>query len=167
MSGFDYRKIGENIKRLRAGKGLTQAVFAELLDISIGYLSEIETGRQMPSSKKLFKMMELLECTPNEMILGDDQPKVYIRDKDENSIDNLEDTMKSVIEMMKILNLNNRRYFTKDYLNPSVKQGLVEPLYPDQPKHPKQKYRLTAQGRALLQDGENFASQSNPKEFHE
>ena len=69
--------------------------------------------------------------------------------------------------MMKILNLNNRRYFTKDYLNPSVKQGLVEPLYPDQPKHPKQKYRLTAQGRALLQDGENFASLSNPKEFHE
>ena len=101
MSGFDYRKIGENIKRLRAGKGLTQAVFAELLDISIGYLSEIETGRQMPSSKKLFKMMELLECTPNEMILGDEQPKVYIRDKDENSIDNLEDTMKSVVEMMK------------------------------------------------------------------
>lgn len=75
---FDYRKIGENIKRLRAGKGLTQAVFAELLDISIGYLSEIETGRQMPSSKKLFKMMELLECTPNEMILGDDQPLKYI-----------------------------------------------------------------------------------------
>ncbi len=73
----------------------------------------------------------------------------------------------SVIEMMKILNLNNRRYFTKDYLNPSVKQGLVEPLYPDQPKHPKQKYRLTAQGRALLQDGENFAAKSNPKEFHE
>ena len=32
--------------------------------------------------------------------------------------------------------------------------GLVEPLYPDQPKHPKQKYRLTEQGKALLERGE-------------
>lgn len=131
MSGFDYKKIGENIKRLRAGKGLTQAVFAEMLDISIGYLSEIETGRQMPSSKKLFKMMELLECTPNEMILGDEQPKVYIRDKDENSIENLEDTMKSVIEMMKSMSPDEKfkiftyardLHFATEYLKLKNKQ---------------------------------------------
>ena len=131
MSGFDYRKIGENIKRLRAGKGLTQAVFAELLDISIGYLSEIETGRQMPSSKKLFKMMELLECTPNEMILGDEQPKVYIRDKDENSIENLEDTMKSCRrddeehvpdEKFKIFTYARDIHFATEYLKLKNKQ---------------------------------------------
>ena len=29
-------------------------------------------------------------------------------------------------------------------------QGFVVPVYPEQPKHPKQKYRLTEQGKALL-----------------
>ena len=28
----------------------------------------------------------------------------------------------------------------------------IPPLYPNQPKHPKQKYRLTEQGKALLQE---------------
>lgn len=51
------------------------------------------------------------------------------------------------------LQLNNRRYFTKEYLKIAVMEGVVEPIYPDQPKHPKQKYRLTEQGKALLQDG--------------
>ncbi|MFR6543835.1 MAG: hypothetical protein ACLUPL_15050 [Butyricimonas virosa] len=27
---------------------------------------------------------------------------------------------------------------------------LVEPLYPEQPKHPKPKYRLSEKGKALL-----------------
>ena len=55
---------------------------------------------------------------------------------------------------MEKLQLNNRRYFTKKYLKIAVIEGVVDPLYPDQPKHPKQKYWLTEQGKALLQGGE-------------
>ena len=64
----------------------------------------------------------------------------------------IRDNIYSVTEMMEILHLNNRRYFTKEYLKPSVEQGLVEPIYPDQPKHPKQKYRLTEQGKEILKN---------------
>lgn len=130
-NNYDYKKIGENIKKLRAGKGYTQAVFAEMLEVSTGYLSEIETGRQTPSSKKLFKMMELLECTPNELILGDDQPKIYITNTEGDSIDNLEDTIKTVVDMMKDMSPDEKfkiftyardQHYAREYLKIKNKQ---------------------------------------------
>ena len=59
----------------------------------------------------------------------------------------------SLKEMMGMMELKDRENFLVNYLNPSMEAGLVEPLYPDQPKHPKQKYQLTEQGKALLQEG--------------
>ncbi|ERI88272.1 hypothetical protein HMPREF1981_00656 [Bacteroides pyogenes F0041] len=61
-----------------------------------------------------------------------------------------EDTY-SVTEMMGKLRLINRRYFTKEYLKVAITEGLVEPIYPESPKHPKQKYRLTGKGKEMLQ----------------
>ena len=56
----------------------------------------------------------------------------------------------SLKEMMEMMELKNRENFLDNYLNPSMETGLVEPLYPDQPKHPKQKYRLTEKGKNML-----------------
>lgn len=44
----------------------------------------------------------------------------------------------------------SRQYFSKAYLAPAIKQGLVAMQYPDKPKHPKQKYYLTEKGREVL-----------------
>lgn len=62
----------------------------------------------------------------------------------------MDDGTYSVAEMMEKLKLNNRRYFTKEYLKAAITEELVEPLYPESPKHPKQKYRLTDKGKELL-----------------
>lgn len=59
----------------------------------------------------------------------------------------------SVREMMGYLQLKDRENFLNNYLNPAIKAGMVEPLYPDQPKHPRQKYRLTEKGKDLLKKG--------------
>ena len=56
----------------------------------------------------------------------------------------------SLKEMMEMMELKNRENFLDNYLNPSMETGLVEPLYPDQPKHPRQKYRLTEKGKNML-----------------
>lgn len=48
------------------------------------------------------------------------------------------------------MDLKDRKNFLNTYLNPSMNANLVEFLYPEQPKHPKQKYRLTEKGKALL-----------------
>ena len=40
--------------------------------------------------------------------------------------------------------------FLELYLYPAIRQNLVEPIYPENPKHPRQKYRLTDKGKELL-----------------
>ncbi len=56
----------------------------------------------------------------------------------------------SVKEIMEALELNHRPTFRANYLNPALKKGYVVPLYPEQPNHPRQKYRLTEKGVELL-----------------
>ena len=46
-------------------------------------------------------------------------------------------------ELMECVGLKHRPTFRKNYFIPSLEDGAIELLYPDQPKNPKQKYRLT------------------------
>jgi len=53
----------------------------------------------------------------------------------------------SMAEILDILKLSNRDYVRLNYINPSLEQGLIELVYPNNPKHRNQKYRLTQKGR--------------------
>ena len=55
----------------------------------------------------------------------------------------------SLKEIMEVLGLKGRDNFLKLYLNPSLNEGFVRPLYPDRPQHPRQKYLLTVKGLAI------------------
>lgn len=44
------------------------------------------------------------------------------------------------------MSLKDRENFMGNYLNPAMTEGLVEMLYPDNPKHPQQKDLLTVRG---------------------
>ncbi len=55
----------------------------------------------------------------------------------------------SVKEMMTAVGLKNRENFMEYSLNPAIKEGLVSMLYPDKPRHPRQKYLLTVKGLAV------------------
>lgn len=44
----------------------------------------------------------------------------------------------------------SREVLEKQYLTPAIEQGLVAMLYPDKPRHPKQKYYLTEKGKTIL-----------------
>ncbi len=46
-------------------------------------------------------------------------------------------------DIMALFNLKSVKRFRENYLNPAISDGTIERLYPGQPKHPKQKYRLT------------------------
>ena len=52
----------------------------------------------------------------------------------------------SIKEMLAAMNLKDRENFMANYLNPAMKEGFVAMLYPNSPKHPRQKYLLTVKG---------------------
>lgn len=60
------------------------------------------------------------------------------------------DRFLSVKEIMEGLGLKGRDNFLKLYLSPAVCAGLVRLLYPMSPRHPRQRYMLTAKGLAFL-----------------
>ena len=55
----------------------------------------------------------------------------------------------SVKEMMAAVGLKDRENFMEYSLNPAIKEGFVSMLYPDKPRHPRQKYLLTVKGLAV------------------
>lgn len=58
----------------------------------------------------------------------------------------------SVKAMMAGVGLKGRDNFLNLYLNPAIKEGYVCLLYPDKPKHPRQKYLLSVKGVSLLNE---------------
>ena len=55
----------------------------------------------------------------------------------------------SVKSMMEGIGLKGRNNFLNTYLNPAIQEGYVSPLYPQTPRHPRQRYLLTAKGQSL------------------
>ena len=58
----------------------------------------------------------------------------------------------SVKEMLVAIGLKNREHFSDYYLNPAIAEGYICLLYPDSPRHPRQKYLLTIKGQSLYNE---------------
>ena len=61
------------IKAARQRLGLTQAAVATRLQITQGYLSEVESRRKMPSSDLAAKLAAALDVEPKHLLLEDQQ----------------------------------------------------------------------------------------------
>lgn len=59
---------------------------------------------------------------------------------------------KSVREMMAIVGLKDRKNFVEYSLAPAIHADLVQMKFPDSPRHPRQRYLLTAKGLALYDE---------------
>ena len=59
---------------------------------------------------------------------------------------------KSISELMKMLGLKHRPNFIEYHLNPAISEDFVRMLYPNSPRHPRQKYLLTVKGLALYHE---------------
>ena len=58
----------------------------------------------------------------------------------------------SVKEMMAAMGLKDRENFVNLYLNPAMAGGYIRLLYPQSPRHPRQKYLLTEKGLVLYKE---------------
>ena len=58
----------------------------------------------------------------------------------------------SISQLMEKTGLKHRPNFLEYHLNPAISEGFVRLLYPDKPRHPRQKYLLTTKGLSLFKE---------------
>lgn len=87
--------------------------------------------------------------TPTSTPTSSDNPLQIDNENISRLIKAIANNRLSVKEMMASVGLKNRENFMEYSLNPAMKEGFVSMLYPDKPRHPRQKYLLTIKGWAV------------------
>lgn len=60
---MDYRSIGENIRKYRKAKKMTQETLAERAGLSVNYIGSIERGEKLPSLETFIVILNQLGVT--------------------------------------------------------------------------------------------------------
>lgn len=68
---FDYRKIGNNLLRLRKKAGMTQAELAETAGMSDRTYADIERGNVNMRVETLLRICRALGVSPNDVLTED------------------------------------------------------------------------------------------------
>lgn len=63
------RRLGENVRRWRLKRGLSQEEFAHRSDLHPTYVSGVENGRRNPTVKVIGRMAETLDVEPQVLLL--------------------------------------------------------------------------------------------------
>lgn len=66
----NYELIGRRIRELRLQQKITQERLAELIDMSVPYVSHIETAKKKPSLETLIRVSNALGITMDELLTG-------------------------------------------------------------------------------------------------
>ena len=67
-------------------------------------------------------------------------------------IQKMGDSYMSMREMAEVCNIKNLKYFRESYITPALESGMIERLYPNHPKHPKQQYQLTGAAKEWIKN---------------
>lgn len=67
----DYYLIGQNIRKFRKAKRMSQESLAERIGISTTHMSHIETGNTKLSLPVLIELSQILEVSTDSIIFGD------------------------------------------------------------------------------------------------
>lgn len=65
-----YKRLGENIQRIRKLQHMTQQELADKIGINLQSLSKIERGVNYPTFETLENITSILDITPNELLSG-------------------------------------------------------------------------------------------------
>lgn len=68
-------RFGRRLRQIRLGRRMSQEKFAELLDVSVDFLSLIERGRNAPSFETLEKIARRLRVPTSELFAFDRDKK--------------------------------------------------------------------------------------------
>ena len=78
MKKLNHNEIGSRIRIKRKTNNITQEKLAELCDISVGFLSNIETGNKSASIDTLYKISLSLKASLDYIVFGFETDDNYI-----------------------------------------------------------------------------------------
>jgi transcriptional regulator with XRE-family HTH domain len=61
-------KLGQNMKRIRTKKKMSQGDISRALEVDRGYISNIENGKKNPTLATLQKLADALGVSPDELL---------------------------------------------------------------------------------------------------
>ena len=64
----ESKKLGDNLKRIRTSKGISQGDIARSLEVSRGFVSNIENGKTNPTLSTISKLAKALGVSSNELL---------------------------------------------------------------------------------------------------
>ena len=65
---IDYASIGQQVKKIRIRKGVTQEQLAEAVGVGVTHISHLETGSGVMSLKVFLAIVNYLECSADEIL---------------------------------------------------------------------------------------------------
>lgn len=66
--------VGENLKRIRESRGLSQAKLAQQVGVSAPLINQIERGTKNPSLQVSAEIARVLECRLEDLLEGNESP---------------------------------------------------------------------------------------------
>jgi transcriptional regulator with XRE-family HTH domain len=64
----DAKKLGENLKKIRTKKDITQTQLAEILGVDKSFVSNIENGKTNPTLSTITNLAQALNVSTNELL---------------------------------------------------------------------------------------------------
>jgi len=83
---LNYKLIGERLKDARLKKEYTQEQLAELMKLSVAYISRVESGKTRVNLKRLNEMCSLLDTTAGFILDGTSQDAPHYLEKELGSM---------------------------------------------------------------------------------
>jgi transcriptional regulator with XRE-family HTH domain len=62
------KKLGQNVKKIREKKGLSQGDISRKLTMDRGYISNLENGRRNPTLSNIKRLAEALDVEPFKLL---------------------------------------------------------------------------------------------------
>lgn len=88
--------VGNNVKRLRRARNLNQGELADKAGLGVNIISKIENDDSDPKTSTIYKLMDALNCTADEIFLDAEKSNMSV-------------IMKSQFEMASTLPDENKR----------------------------------------------------------
>ena len=120
-------------------------------NLLLGENNELKNRYMMIDSPEEWKMPETVQAE-NKYRTSTEQAAEQAAEQVRAIVAALGKEQLTLKQIMDKIGMKHRPNFIDNYLNPAVAGGYVRLLYPEKPRHPRQKYLLSVRGLALYND---------------